>query len=87
MGGAQCNGSVLHQVALLAFWGGVLRRSWVRMRMRGRSANGVSHLPSLFSLFSPRPQPAFSLSVTRPRAVPLSRVLSQTRLFSPAPYF
>ena len=34
------------------------------------------------SVFSSRP-----LSVTRPQAVPLSRVLSHLRLFSPAPYF
>uniref|UniRef100_A0ABI7ZSU9 RBR-type E3 ubiquitin transferase n=1 Tax=Felis catus TaxID=9685 RepID=A0ABI7ZSU9_FELCA len=38
------------------------------------------------SVFSSRPLPAFSLSATRPQAVPLSRVLSQMRLFSPAPY-
>ncbi|VFV36856.1 Hypothetical predicted protein, partial [Lynx pardinus] len=39
------------------------------------------------SVFSSHPLPAFPLSVTRPQAVPLSRVLSQMRLFSPAPYF
>ena len=39
------------------------------------------------SVFSPRPLPAFSLSVTRPQAVPLSQVLFQMRLFSPASYF
>ena len=39
------------------------------------------------SVLSSRPLPAFPFSVTRPQAVPLSRVLSQTRLFSPAPYF
>ena len=39
------------------------------------------------SLFSSRRLPAFSLSVTRPQAVPLSEVLSQMWLCSPAPYF
>ena len=39
------------------------------------------------SVFGSRPLTAFSLSVTRPQAVPLSRVLSQMRLFSPAPHF
>ena len=39
------------------------------------------------SVFSSRPLPAFSLSVTRPQVVPLSQVLSQMRLFSPAPHF
>ena len=38
------------------------------------------------SLFSSCPLPAFSLSVTRPQTVPLSRVLSQMWLFSLAPY-
>ena len=38
-------------------------------------------------VFSSRPLPAFSLSMTRPQAVPLSQVLSQMWLFSPAPYF
>ena len=38
-------------------------------------------------VFSSRPLPAFPLSVTRPQAVPLSQVLSQMQLFSPAPYF
>ena len=41
----------------------------------------------LFSVFSSLPLPAFLFSVTRPQAAPLSRVLSQMRLFSPAPYF
>ena len=63
--------------------------------------NGVTQLPSLQHsnsvlpdkqsrtgpLFSFHALPAFSLSVTRPQAVPLSRVLSQMRLFSPAPHF
>ena len=35
------------------------------------------------SVFNSRPLPAFPLSVTRPQAVLLSRVLSQMRLFSP----
>nr|XP_060508905.1 uncharacterized protein LOC132691542 [Panthera onca] len=39
------------------------------------------------SVFSSCPLPAFSLSMIRPQAVPLSQVLSQMRLFSPAPYF
>ncbi|VFV36159.1 Hypothetical predicted protein [Lynx pardinus] len=39
------------------------------------------------SVFSFHPLPAVPLSVTRPQAVPLSRVLPQMRLFSPAPYF
>ena len=38
-------------------------------------------------VFSSRPLPAFSLSETRPQAVPLSRVLSRMRLFSPTPHF
>ena len=38
-------------------------------------------------IFSFYPLPAFSLSVTKPQAVPLSHLLSQMRLFSPAPYF
>ena len=42
-----------------------------------------NHAP--FSAFSFRPLPAFSLSVTNPKAVPFSRVLSQMRLFSPRP--
>ena len=39
------------------------------------------------SVFSSRPLLAFLLSVTRPQAVPLSRVLSQMWLFCPASYF
>ncbi|XP_053073804.1 dipeptidyl aminopeptidase-like protein 6 isoform X2 [Acinonyx jubatus] len=39
------------------------------------------------SVFSSRPLPSPSLSVTRPQAVPRSRVLSQMRLFPQAPYF
>ena len=46
-----------------------------------------SAIAHLYPVFSFRPLPAFSLSVTRPQAVPLSRVLSQMRLFSPAPHF
>ena len=46
--------------------------------------SAVAH-PS--SVFSSRLLPASSVSVTRPQAVTLSRVLSQMRLFSPAPYF
>ncbi|XP_047701067.1 uncharacterized protein LOC125158266 [Prionailurus viverrinus] len=38
------------------------------------------------SVVSSPPLPTFPLSVTRPQAVPRSRVLPQTRLFSPAPY-
>ena len=48
------------------------------------SESAIAH-PS--SVFSSRPLPAFSLSVTRPQAVPLPQALSQMRLFSPAPYF
>ena len=64
--------------------------------MCGSGENGATQLPSLFSQISNRPPvlcfqlsstPAFSLSVTRPQAVPLSQVLSQMWLFSPAPYF
>ncbi|VFV31667.1 Hypothetical predicted protein [Lynx pardinus] len=65
--------------------------------MRGSGDNGVLRLPSLWpgnfslrsavahpsSVFSFRPLPASSLSVTEPQAAPLSRVLSQMRLFSP----
>ena len=39
-----------------------------------------------FSVFSFHLLPTSSLYVTKPRAVPLSRVLSQMRLFSLAPY-
>ena len=46
-----------------------------------------SAIAHLFSVFGLSPLPAFSLSVTRPQAVPLTRVLSQMRLFSLAPYF
>ncbi|VFV40837.1 Hypothetical predicted protein, partial [Lynx pardinus] len=38
------------------------------------------------SVFSSRPLPTLPPSVTRPQAVPVSQVLSQMRLFSPAPY-
>ena len=64
--------------------------------MCGSGENGAPQLPSLFSgsamvypssVFSFRLLPAFSLSVTRFQAVPLSQVLSQLRLFSLAPYF
>ena len=64
--------------------------------MRRSSENGVTQLPRLSSRISNHapdlclqlcPLPAFPLSVTRPQAVPLSRVLSQMRLFSLAPYF
>ena len=44
----------------------------------------ITHASFVFSF---RSLPAFSLSVTRPQAVPLSQVLSQMQLFSPAPYF
>ena len=46
--------------------------------------SAITHPSSVFSF---RPLPALSLSVTRPQAVPLSQVLSQMWLFSPAPYF
>ena len=46
--------------------------------------SAIAHPSSVFSF---RPLPAFSLSVTRPQAARLSQVLSQLRLFSPAPYF
>ena len=64
------------------------------MRISGK--NDATQLPSLFSgissrawssIFSSLPLPAFPLSMTRPQAVPLSNVLSQMRLFFPAPYF
>ncbi|XP_044910944.1 uncharacterized protein LOC123384648 isoform X2 [Felis catus] len=82
-------------MALLASWGGVLRRSKVRLRLRGSGQNGVTSYPVCSpgsamahpsSVFSSPPLPAFPHSVTRPQAVPRSRVLPQTRLFSPAPY-
>ena len=38
------------------------------------------------SFFSSHPLPAFPLSMTGPQAVPLSQVLSQMQLFSPAPF-
>ena len=44
--------------------------------------SAVTHLSCIFSS---RPLPASSLSVTRPQAAPLFRVLSQMRLFSPGP--
>ena len=84
-------------MALLAYWGGLLRCSLVRMRMCGSGAKWghpatQSVLPDQqiahrSSDFSSRPLPAFSLSMTRPQAVPLSQALSQMPLFSPAPYF
>ena len=37
------------------------------------------------SVFSSHPLPTFSLSMTRPQAVPLSQVLSQMRPFFPSP--
>ena len=46
-----------------------------------------SEIADLSSVFSFCPLPAFILSTTMPQAVPLSRVLFQMRLFSPAPYF
>ena len=46
--------------------------------------SAVAHLSCVLSS---RPLPAFSLSLTRPRAAPLSRVLAQMWLFSPAPYY
>ena len=48
------------------------------------SGSAIVHVSSIFSS---HPLPTFPLSVTRPQAVPLSLVLSQMRLFSPAPYF
>ena len=45
--------------------------------------SAIEHPSSVFS-FSPLP--AFSLSMTRPQGVPLSQVLSQLCLSSPAPY-
>ena len=47
----------------------------------------ASAMAHQYSVFSSPPLPAFPLSVTRPQAVPLSQVLSQMWLFSPAPYF
>ena len=55
----------------------------------------VSSMGTLFSrisnrvsvLFSFCPLPTFSLSVTKPQAIPLSRVLCQMWLFSLSPYF
>ena len=46
--------------------------------------SAIVHLSSVFSF---HPLPTFSLSVTKPQAVPFSRALSQMRLFSPAPSF
>ena len=46
--------------------------------------SAIAHPSSVFSFC---PLPTFSLSVTRPQAVPLSRVLSQIQPFSLAPYF
>ena len=39
-------------MARLAYWGGLLRRSQVRMRMRGTGENGATQLPSLSSWIS-----------------------------------
>ena len=47
-------------------------------------SSAVSH-PS--SVFSSHPLPTSSVSMVKPQAVPLSRALSQMRLFPPAPYF
>ena len=43
-----------------------------------------NHTPILHLWLSSTP--CFTLFVTKPQAAPLSRVLSQTRLFSLAPY-
>ena len=55
MGGAQCNCSVLHYMALLAYWDGVLWCLYVHMRMRGSGENGVTSylVSSIRTLFSP----------------------------------
>ena len=34
-------------MALVAYWGGLLQSSWVRMRMRGNGENGAIQLPTL----------------------------------------
>ena len=48
------------------------------------SGSAIAHRSSVFSS---HPLPTFPLSMTRPQAVPLSQVLSQIWLFSPARYF
>ena len=48
------------------------------------SPGSAAHPSSVFSF---RPLPVLSLSVTRSQAAPLSRVLSQMQLFCRAPYF
>nr|XP_060470478.1 E3 ubiquitin-protein ligase parkin isoform X1 [Panthera onca] len=81
-------------MALLASWGGVLRLVGAYAHARERNMASASYpvcsprsaIAHPSSVFSSRPLPAFSLSATRPQAVPLSRVLSQMRLISPAPY-
>ena len=54
LGGAQCNSSALHYIVLLSYWGGLLRCFLVSMSMGGRSENGATQLPSLFSWISSR---------------------------------
>ena len=80
----------------LAYWGGACgaRRcacaSAGAVKMASPSHPGCSPGSAIThpsSVFSFRPLPALSLSVTRSQAVPLSRVLSQIRLFPPALYF
>ena len=65
--------------------------------MHRSGENGATHLPSLFSQISNHAPilylqlsstpHGFSLSITRPQAVPLSQVLTQMQLFSLPPYF
>ncbi|XP_044903169.1 uncharacterized protein LOC123382444 [Felis catus] len=84
-------------MALLAYWVGLFQGLSVHRCMR-RSGGKWRHpatqsvllgsaIAHRSSVFSSRPLPAFPFSVSRPQAVPLSQVLSQMRLFSPAPYF
>ncbi|VFV28928.1 Hypothetical predicted protein [Lynx pardinus] len=82
-------------MALLAYWGGVLRCMLVRMRgsvEKWRHSATQSVLLDQQSRTGPPSSapvhsPLFPLSVTSPQVVPLSQVLSQMRLFSLAPYF
>ena len=73
-----------------------MQRLSLRRHMCSSGENGVTQVPSLFSQISNRAPvlclqlfstPCFFTLHDQPQAVPLSRVLSQMRLFSPASYF
>ena len=83
-------------MALLAYWGGLLRGSQVRLRMRGIVENGASQLPNLFFRISNRaPILCLQLSSTpcfftlcdqAPGCTSLLSFVSDAAVF-PGPYF